>query len=310
MTAVVFRPPPPLYGAASPPARARPYGRPAAFAAALAAGIAALLTAGALLVPLRPNPPKEPAPAFVNKAGMKLVWIKPGSFTMGSPKDEEQRGADETPHKVTLTKGFYMAATLVTQLQWEEVMGTDANPSHFKGQDYDEKKILPVDSVSWDECRAFCAKLSAYDGKKYDLPTEAEWEYACRAGTSTTFWWGSSISTDQANYNGKEGYGKDGKATGLYLEKPTPVRQFKPNPWGLYDMHGNLCQWCQDWREPYPEKDVTDPVRLLKGDRDVRVLRGGSWELGPQYCRSASRDSLGPAIRNNIVGCRVVCRPD
>jgi formylglycine-generating enzyme required for sulfatase activity len=249
-----------------------------------------------------PDPPRPPS-AFVNKVGMKLVRIKPGSFTMGSPPDEEERGNDETPHKVTLTKGFYMAATLVTQWQWEQVMGKEANHSRFTG----DKSQLPVDYVSWDDCQDFCKKLSALDGRKYELPTEAEWEYACRAGTKTPFWFGDSITDKDANYNATYTYGKDGKK-GTYREKTTPVQEFKPNPWGLYDMHGNLQQWCQDYYAPYPEGDITDPSNLKKSDIDARVLRGGSWIDGPVGCRAACRGGFGPHYRVDVRGCRVVCR--
>jgi formylglycine-generating enzyme required for sulfatase activity len=264
------------------------------------------------------GPPKKPEAEFTNKVGMKFVWIEPGSFLMGSPDGktptgvaaEEKRNDDETPHKVTLTKGYYLAATLVTQEQWEKVMGKDANHSHFKGEDDDEKKKLPLDNVSWDDCQEFCKKLSALDGRRYTLPTEAEWEYACRAGTTTPFWFGKTISADQANYDSNFAYGKDGKQTEKLRKEPTPVKQFPANPWKLHDMHGNLSQWCEDWYNPYPDKDVTDPVSLTKGEENARILRGGSWFDYPQRCRAAYRRRVDPALPRDNCGCRVVCRPD
>src|SRR5207237_541599 len=137
----------------------------------------------------------------------------------------------------------------------------------------------PVDSVSWDDCQAFCRTLSALEGRKYRPPTEAQWEYACRAGTTTPFWWGDTITTDQANYNG-DPYGGGGKK-GEYRGKPTPVDFFKPNPWGLYDMHGNLWQWCEDW---YGEDSRPD----------ARAGRGGCWNFNPDWCRAARRGRDAP----------------
>jgi len=267
---------------------------------------------------------------------MKFVWIDPGTFRMGSPTTEPEHVSDETPHQVTLTKGYRMSATLVTQYQWEQVMGS--NPSHFKGKDEAEKKLLPVDNVSWFDCVEFCNKFSEKDNKMrcydiaseqrdgdgritsaqvtplpngtgYRLPTEAEWEYAARAGNPTAFWWGDLITIDQANYDGNYTYGPGGKS-GEYRQKPTPVDFFPANPWGLHDMHGNLWQWCQDWYGPYGSGDVKDPVGIQKADVDARVQRGGSWLNNPGRCRAAYRGRNAPAYRNDYFGCRVVSRPD
>ena len=139
---------------------------------------------------------KDPPKSFTNSIGMKFVWIPPGTFMMGSPKEEKQRNGNENQHKVTLTKGFYMGVSTVTQEQWQEVMGN--NPSMFEGE-----KNLPVDSVSWNDCQEFIKKLREKDKKPYRLPTEAEWEYACRAGTTTPFHFGETISTEQANFQGE-----------------------------------------------------------------------------------------------------------
>lgn len=221
---------------------------------------------------------KDPPRNFTNSIGMKFVWIPPGNFMMGSPREEKGREAEETQHKVTLTKGFYMGVYTVTQEQWKEVMGN--NPSWFKGE-----KNLPVEKVSWNDCQEFVKKLREKDKKSYRLPTEAEWEYCCRAGTTSPFHFGETISTDQANYDGNYVYGSGKK--GVWREKTTPVGSFPANAWGLHDMHGNVWQWCQDWYGTYPLNDVVDPTGPVKGA--YQVLRGGSWQSGPETCRSACR---------------------
>jgi formylglycine-generating enzyme required for sulfatase activity len=278
--------------------------------------------------------------------GLKFVLIEPGSpgkprtFLMGSPDGttppgtpaEEGESNDETPHRVTLTRRYYLATTLVTQQQWEKVMGGDANHGWFKAKDNDEKRTLPVDNVSWYDCVEFCNKLSEMDGKTscyrisniarsgdkithatveaipdgtgYRLPTEAEWEYACRAGTTTPFWFGDSITDKDANYDATVVYGKNGKV-GEYRKKPTPVTQFKANPWGLHDTHGNLYQWCEDCYAEYPKDDISDPVNLNKPEAFSRVLRGGSWFDYPLYCRAAYRKRIEPAHRYSYIGFRV-----
>ena len=226
---------------------------------------------------------------------MKFAWIPPGTFLMGSPpSEEEQKLTEETQHKVTLTKGFYMGVYQVTQEQWQAVMGN--NPSHFKGE-----KNLPVEQVSWDDCQEFRQTLARKESHKYRLPTEAEWEYACRAGTTTPFHFGETISTDQANYDGNYVYGKGKK--GVYRKKTTPVGSFPPNAWGLYDMHGNVYDWCQDWYGLYGDKETTDPVG--PSDGNARVLRGGSWLHHPWLCRSAYRCRHEPGNRSNDVGLRL-----
>jgi RNA polymerase sigma factor (sigma-70 family) len=220
------------------------------------------------------DPPKN----FTNSIGMKFVWIPPGNFMMGSPNGEEGERKDETQHKVTLTKGFYMGVYSVTQEEWQQVMGK--NPSRFKGE-----KNLPVEMVDWEDCQKFIKKLREKDKKAYRLPTEAEWEYSCRAGTTTPFHFGNTISTDQANYNGIYVYGNGKK--GVSRNKTTPVGNFPANAWGLHDMHGNVYQWCQDWYGDYPNKDVVDPQGPEKGE--LRVFRGSCWADDPYYCRSAFR---------------------
>jgi len=238
---------------------------------------------------------KDSSKTFTNSIGMKFVWIPPGTFIMGSPKVEQQRRDDETQHKVTLTKGFYMGVYLVTQEQWQEIMGN--NSSRFKGQ-----KNLPVDAVSWDDCQEFIKKLREKEKKLYRLPTEAEWEYACRSGTTTPFHFGETITTEQANYNGNFTYG-NGK-NGVFRNKTTPTGIFPANAWGLYDMHGNVYQWCQDGYWKYPPTDVVDPHGSTIDNN--RVLRGGSWRDEPGFCRSAVRGLDRPDTRwGGFIGFRV-----
>jgi formylglycine-generating enzyme required for sulfatase activity len=174
------------------------------------------------------------------------------------------------------------------------------NPSEFKGE-----KNLPVDSVSWPNAEAFVRKLEAVDKIPYRLPTEAEWEFACRAGTTTSFHFGETLSTAQANYNGNFTYGK-GKP-GLYREKTVPVGALPPNAWGLHEMHGNLWQWCQDWHGGYPTGDMIDPQGPKTGSN--RVLRGGSWGSHPVFCRSANRNFSAPDSRTEFYGFRVCFSP-
>jgi formylglycine-generating enzyme required for sulfatase activity len=202
--------------------------------------------------------PNDPPKNFMNSVGMKFVWIRPGHFLMGSPKGEPGRYDNETQHKVTLTKAFYMGVYTVTQEQWKAVVGRVPTPPRGK-------KNLPAETVSWDDCQEFIKKLRERDKKPYRLPTEAEWEYACRAGTTTPYYFGDSLSARQANF-GKFMKGASRLST-------TPVGSFPPNAWGLYDMHGNVWQWCQDWFGDYPPGDVVDPQGPKAGAE--RVLRGG-----------------------------------
>jgi formylglycine-generating enzyme required for sulfatase activity len=232
---------------------------------------------------------------------------------MGSLRlPDEAKRPQEKRHSVILRQGFALGIHLVTQAEWEAVMGENA--SCFKGDS------LPVDSVYWFHAVAFRNKLSDKDGRKpyyqinkdnitilggigYRLPTEAEWEYACRAGTSTPFHFGNSISTNLANYDGNEAYGNGVK--GEYREKTTPVGSFPANAWGLFDMHGNLWEWCWDWYNVYPDKEVTDPQGPSVGKS--RVLRGGCWSVIPTLCRSAYRRWSTPGLRLPDWGLRVCC---
>ncbi|MGH7169154.1 MAG: SUMF1/EgtB/PvdO family nonheme iron enzyme [Gemmataceae bacterium] len=235
--------------------------------------------------------------ALAEGVDMTFAWIPPGTFLMGSPPKEPERGGDnETPHFVTLPDGFYLGIHAVTQAQWQAMMGN--NPSHFKGEN------LPVDTASWQDSQKFCKKFSQRDGKHYRLPTEAEWEYACRAGTTTPFHFGKTINTDQVNYNGSNyPYGKGKK--GVYRRQTTTVGSFPPNPWGLFDMHGNIWEWCQDWYGPYENSRTKDPSRTKKVSKSDRVLRGGSYDYFAWFCRAAARSWNPPNFRGSAQGFRV-----
>ncbi len=229
--------------------------------------------------------PKDIALDLGNGVRLKLVLIPAGEFMMGSPRNEEGRETDEGPlHDVTITKPFYMGIYAVTQEQYAHVMGK--NPSHFIGGS------LPVETVTWRDAVEFCRALSKKTVKTISLPTEAQWEYACRAGTTTAFNMGDTISSDEANLDGLVVYGKSKHSD--YLQRTTPVGSFKPNAFGLYDMHGNVCQWCGDWHddEYYAESPDTDPQGPNNGI--YRVLRGGGWFYNPSQCRSAFRYGIEP----------------
>jgi formylglycine-generating enzyme required for sulfatase activity len=237
---------------------------------------------------------------FTNTIGMKFALISPGTFTMGSPQDEKERDSDERQHLVTLRKAFYIQTTEVTQDQWKKVMGK--NPSHFQNCGDN----CPVEMVSWNDAQRFIRELNQIEGTdKYRLPTEAEWEYTCRTGTTTTFYTGDCISTKQANYNGRQPLNRCPKGT--YRKNPTVIGAFPPNPWGLYLMHGNVWEWCQDWYGEYPSHHVTDPGGASSGD--TRVLRGGSWFSPAKDLRSACRGRYDPNSCDDDIGFRLLRDP-
>ncbi|MBO6003983.1 MAG: formylglycine-generating enzyme family protein, partial [Verrucomicrobia bacterium] len=219
-----------------------------------------------------------------------MIWIEPGTFIMGSPENEKGRWPIETQHEVTLTKGYWLSRYEVTQSQYEAVMGI--NPSKFKGSN------RPVECVSWYEAFDFCIKLTTIEkeagrlpeGYEYTLPTEAQWEYACRAGTTTALNNDKNLSADwECPEMDEVGWYKCNSK-----EKTHPVGRKKPNAWGLYDMHGNVDEWCLDWYkyEDYPTSAVTDPMGPDIGD--YRVTRGDSWFNTPRFCRSAHRINFVP----------------
>ena len=230
---------------------------------------------------------------------------------MGSSVSEKDRASDETQHKVTLTKDFWMLETEVTQAMWESAMGE--NPSEFSSGGRRADKVrgtdtsnFPADSVSWEDCREFVEKLNASgcapEGWKFRLPTEAEWEYACRAGTTTPFFWGTSLNGDKANCDGTEPYGTSTK--GEFLERTTEVGSYAPNAWGLRDMRGNVWEWCSDWKGVYNATSQTDPTGPSGGSN--RGLRGGDCFCDAKYCRSAYRHGCEPTEKHNWRGFRLV----
>jgi formylglycine-generating enzyme required for sulfatase activity len=251
---------------------------------------------------------------------LELVEIPSGQFLMGAPKDELESGSSERPqHQVTLSE-FYMGKFPVTQAQWRFVSGLpqierslDPNPSRFEGND------RPVENVSWLDATEFCARLSEWTKRLYRLPSEAEWEYACRAGTTTPFHFGETIDAEVANYSaqdkkiGSTNYsGKYGRGQlGEYRKQTTPVGSLRSaNQFGLFDMHGNVWEWCEDhWHENYQNAPIDGNAWIEpEAEEDAaRVRRGGSWFLDPRYCRSASRLGFDAGIRSYYLGFRVVC---
>ena len=245
-----------------------------------------------------------------------FVAIEPGTFTMGSPADELGRQADEVQHDVTLTRAFFLAETEVSQAQWLEVMGS--SPTYFSGCD-----DCPVEQVTWYEAVNYCNALSALEGldpayevngtnvswdssaNGYRLPTNAEWEYACRAGTTTAFYNGGITDIECADPNLEQiaWYCGNNWPIGPIEDYGTKdVGQKLPNAWGLYDMNGNVYEWCWDWKADYPAGPVTDPVGPDSGE--LRVMRGGSWYNHARQCRSASRASWYPELHYRHLGLR------
>ena len=218
---------------------------------------------------------------------LDMIWLKPGTFKMGSPVR-----ANEIQHQVTITKGFYLGKYEVTQAQWEGVMGN--NPSHFKGA------YLPVEKVSWNDAVDFCNKLTEIEKKAdrlpkgmiYQLPTESQWEYACRAGTTTAYSWGNDINSTLANYNQNIG-------------QTVNVGQYAANAWGFFDMHGNVWEWTADWYNEYPRSSVTNPINLVPDELSLRVFRGGSWGDTGNYLCSALRYGSGPSSSQYNMGFRI-----
>ena len=235
------------------------------------------------------------------KAGTRMVkvlggvefafrWCPPGTFMMGSPSTEADRYSDETQHQVTLTKGFWIMENEVTQEQWMVVMYDvyadilGPNPSRVKDPN------LPVDQVSWQLCQAFC-QICQRSGVPLYLPTEAQWEYACRAGSTTAYSWGDEFDPKKANGNGSK-------------HNSVPSKSYEPNAWGICGMHGNVYEWCSDWYGDYPSGKVTDPTGPATGTE--KVYRGGFFEASAKQCRSACRNQDSPTRRIGIEGFRCV----
>jgi formylglycine-generating enzyme required for sulfatase activity len=293
---------------------------------------------GAAIKTIKAPTREELQDEIVNSFDMRLKLIKPGTFLMGSPKDEEGRYDNEGPrqHEVEITQAFYMGVYPVTKGQFAAFakaapytteaetdgkgFGYNASTKTFEIGKYSwrdpgfaQADDHPVVEVTWNDAKAFCEWLSKKEGKTYELPTEAEWEYACRAGTTTRFWCGDTEASLKGNANIadaslKEKYPGAGWAVAWNDEYPftSPVGSFKANPWGLYDMHGNVWQWCADGYGPYQEGYIKDPKN--SNSAEGRVLRGGSWYCVPRFCRSAHRFGFVPAHRNDDSGFRVVVR--
>jgi formylglycine-generating enzyme required for sulfatase activity len=236
---------------------------------------------------------------------LNMLLIPPGSFLMGSPEGEECRSGDEGPLHPVQLQGFFIAQTPITQAQWRAVMGS--NPSYFSG--HRESDPRPVERVSWHDAMEFCSRLSQRTGCTYTLPSEAQWEYACRAGTTTPFAFGHTLTDELANYNARETYANGAK--GEYRRETTPVGSFPPNAWGLYDMHGNVWEWCLDhWHDSYEGAPGDGSAWINKDEKEeTRLLRGGSWYFDPGNCRSAFRFPAQPVNAVELVGFRVVCLP-
>ncbi len=257
-------------------------------------------------------------------------WCPAGSFIMGSPQSEEGRSGDETPHEVILTEGFWLLETPVTQEMWESVMGTTISEQRdkaYKGWSlYGVGKKHPMYYVSWEECQKFCWEISEEAGERITLPTEAQWEYACRAGSETALYTGAikikgyrdAPALDEISWyggNSSQGYEGEGADSRNWIEvqypgSPSgthPVGEKKANAWGLCDTLGNVYEWCGDWFGAYPSGSVTDPEGSENGS--YRVFRGGSWNSYAGYCRSAFRYYCGPGTRHDNVGFRVLLSP-
>ena len=234
--------------------------------------------------------------------GLDMVLIPGGTFLMGSPEDElESRDNERPQHEVTI-QPFFLGRYTVTQAQWQIVASypqiereLNPDPSKFKGYN------RPVENVSWYDAIEFCTRLSHKTGREYKLPSEAQWEYACRAGTKTPFHFGETITTELANYNGNHTY--NGSSQGEYREQTTEVGSFPPNDFGLHDMHGNVFEWCEQYNY---SSDESSPNEQNPRNTD-QVLRGGSWLNAPRFCRSACRSFNAPGKNYIYIGFRVVC---
>lgn len=236
----------------------------------------------------------------VGEVRQRMRWIEPGEFWMGAPHNEPERRENETPrHCVQISRGYWLADTSCAQALWLAVMGS--NPSRFA-----DDPQCPVEQVSWDDVQNFLSALAAagIEGQA-DLPTETEWEYACRAGTPTAFHFGDQITPELVNYNGN--FPHNNGAKGAHRERTVPVKALPANAWGLYQMHGNVCEWCADWLRRYRDAPAVDPV----GPREPgvsRAVRGGSWFYDVRSCRSAYRDADEPGNRYFFLGFRLVLR--
>jgi formylglycine-generating enzyme required for sulfatase activity len=273
------------------------------------------------------------------KTALTMLWIPPGRFWIGSPPTEPDHQDNEGPQHLVQLQGFFMGQTPITQAQWRQVASwqerqgerwdreLELEPSFFQprpnpkarnfgqgrfslGQDETNSDQRPVEQVSWHDAMEFCHRLSQRTGRQYTLPSEAQWEYACRAGSTTPFAFGATLTSELANYDASYTYGDGPK--GEYRKQTTPVGMFPANSWGLHDMHGNVWEWCLDhWHNSYAgaPSDGSAWLTPSASEEEMRLLRGGSWFNGPGSCRSAYRDHAQPDNANDDVGFRVVCLP-
>ena len=256
---------------------------------------------------VQPPAPKPPATLTLDigkDQKLELILIPPGTFTMGSPETETDRDSSEGPqHEVKIAHAFYLGKYLITQSQYQAVSGY--NQAQFKDGD-----TYPEECVSWGDAQNFCKELSKRTGKKVRLPSEAEWEYAARGGTTTVFWMGDDLASTQANFNGRSPYGKGAK--GPHKDKTTPVGSYQPNAFGLYDVAGNVSQWCQDvFHDSYTGAPVDGSAWETGGDPEIRVYRGGCYDNDATSCRSAMRFAAERQNnRNSRIGFRVAVQVD
>ena len=244
---------------------------------------------------------------LANDTQLEMVAIPGGTFIMGSLPEELEHQEDESPQHFVTVQPFFMGKYQVTQAQWRFVAqlpqvnrDLEQDPSRFKGDN------RPVEQVSWEDAVEFCDRLSQYTGRTYRLPSEAEWEYACRAGSAKPFAFGDTITTNEVNYDGNYTYGNAPK--GEYRGRTTPVGTFQPNAFGLYDMHGNVWEWCADtWHDNYEGAPNDGSAWISETNQNVKLLRGGSWYNYPELCRSAYRAYDNLDFNNYYIGFRVVC---
>lgn len=281
---------------------------------------------GGLLQSAHSQPPTSASKIKVitNSIGIKLVRIPAGKFMMGSPRDEDERISEESLHEVEITKPYYLGVYEVKQREFSQINlprqkkrqpRAHFNSSRGGGPDH------PIEDILWQDAADFCAELSKRPaekraGRKYRLPSEAEWEYACRAGSKTTFHFGNSLSSKDANFNGNYPYAA---TKGPYVRKTVKAGSYKPNAFGLYDMHGNVAEWCADWydKEYYEDSPVKDPLGPPVGveptgffGNHYLVVRGGCWLDDARACRSAYRFKAMPRNTYRLIGFRVVCELD
>jgi len=265
-------------------------------------GLSILIFAALIFGYLSPLPVNALEKTITNSIGMEFVLVPGGTFKMGSPQDEPNRRGNEIEHQVTISKAFYMQTTEVTVKQWRAIMGKRFF-SKKKGTDH-----MPVVKVSWQDGIGFIEKLNALNEGVYRLPTEAEWEYACRAGTTSAYAWGKTIDCNNAMYANNtlktDSCVSFVESKGLPADQPAPVKSYSPNAWGLYDMEGNVYEWCRDWYGRDAKDAVVDPRGPSSGT--ARVRRGGSWYGPGTRCRCAYRNLSNPANRYQTTGFRLV----